>query len=365
MRFVAPAYEDVPTVAEMVDVMNRTVTGLETTKLRLALHLRRFMVGAALGRERAPQNVLIIGPSGGGKTHLVRRLLESIPVMWTEANATEYSDVGYVGRELTSMYLGLFQPQWRGRRGEETPYTMPEVTALAEQWGVVVLDEFDKLQADPRPKQGERAVGRALQAELLKLSEGTEALVKRNDDDRGVFLNTHHVLHIAMGAFQGLNRMVGLRDNPEVHPGDIPPNAYMKATIFDIIKFGFLEELVGRFSTIVTLPPLDAGHMSRILREHVVPAFVRQCADDGIRLVIEDGAIAAAATRSTGLPIGARALIPMIDDCLHTSWSKAVRGDTILLTAAGVMSDSSFLERATGSTGLVSQTLAPTPQAGL
>jgi hypothetical protein len=92
---------------------------------------------------------------------------------------------------------------------------------------------------------------------------------------------------------------------------------------------------------------------------------VRQCADDGIRLVIEDGAIAAAATRSTGLPIGARALIPMIDDCLHTSWSKAVRGDTILLTAAGVMSDSSILERATGSTGLVSQTLAPTPQAGL
>jgi ATP-dependent Clp protease ATP-binding subunit ClpX len=344
MRFTPPAYEDIPTVAEMVQIMDRDVTGLETTKLRLALHLRRFMVGAAKGRTRVPQNVLVIGPSGGGKTHLIRHLLNAIPVIWTEANATEFSDVGYVGRDLASAYLGLLSPRFRGRREDaDKPYTVPEIAALAEQWGVVVFDEFDKLRADPRPKQGERAVGRALQAELLKLVEGTEALSKRNDDDRGVFINTGGILHIAVGAFQGLNETVAYRENPQVDRDNIKADAYTRCTIFDIIRYGFFEELVGRLSTIVTLPPLDAGHMARILREHILPEFQRQCGDDGIGLEFDDGAIAAAASKAAGLPIGARALAPLIDDCLHVSWEKAQRGDTIFLDAPGVMGDHSTL----------------------
>lgn len=324
--------------------MDETVSGLEPTKLRLALHLRRFMIGAAKGRDRMPQNVLVIGPSGGGKTFLIRHLLESIPVIWCEANATEFSDVGYVGRDLASAYLGLLGPKWRGHRGDDpAQYKQEEIVGLAERWGVVVLDEFDKLRADARPKQGERAVGRALQAELLKLVEGTEALSKRNDEDRGTFINTHNILHIAVGAFQGLNLTVAVRENPDVDRDNIPTNAYTRCTIFDIIHYGFFEELVGRLSTIVTLPPLDANHMARILRDHIVPEFVMQAADDGIELVIDDGAIAAAAGRCANLPIGARALMPMVDDCLHQNWSRAARGDLIRLTAEGVLTDTSIL----------------------
>jgi ATP-dependent Clp protease ATP-binding subunit ClpX len=346
MRFNPPVLEDIPSVREMVALMDETVTGLEATKLRLALHMRRFMLSALHDRATPPQNVLVIGPSGGGKTFMLRKLLEVIPVIWTEANATEFSDVGYVGRDLASAYLGLFQPKWRGHKGDEAGmWAAPEMTALAERWGVVIIDEFDKLRADAVPKQGERAVGRALQAELLKLSEGTEALAKRNDDDRGVFINTQHILHIAVGAFQGLNRTVAFRDNPELDPANIPANAYERCTIFDIIKYGFLEELVGRFSTIVTLPPLDSKHMARILRDHVLPAFREACYDDGVYLEIEDGAVAQLATRSSGLPIGARALVPMLDDCLHKNWAQAQRGDTLLLTAASVIADSSVLMR--------------------
>src|SRR5580700_1541810 len=264
MRFQPAAFEDIPTVAEMVATMDADVAGLEATKLRLASHLRRFMIAGARGRSTPPQNVLVIGPSGGGKTYMLRHLLDACPVIWSEANATEYSDVGYVGRDLASMYLGLMTPRWRGHKGEEGGmWTTAEMTALAERWGVIIIDEFDKWQADARPKQGERAVGRALQAEMLKLSEGTEALVKRNDDDRGIFVNTQHILHIAVGAFQGLNRTVARRENPEVDAENIPADAYTRCTIFDIVRFGFLEELVGRFSTIVTLPPLTAGHIAR------------------------------------------------------------------------------------------------------
>lgn len=79
--------------------------------------------------------------------------------------------------------------------------------------------------------------------------------------------------------------------------------------------------------------------MARILREHVIPDFERQCADDGITLTVEDSAIMAASSKAAGLPIGARALAPMIDDCLATQWAKAQRGDHLKLDAQGVKTD--------------------------
>jgi ATP-dependent Clp protease ATP-binding subunit ClpX len=344
MRFQPPSYEAVPSIDAMVATMDRTVSGLDVFKRRLALVLRRFMVAATKDHDRPPHNVLVLGPSGGGKTHTIRQLLNAIPVISTEADATSFSDVGYVGRDLTSMYLGLLAPKWRGKRGEDQ-WTSAEAVSLAERWGVTVLDEFDKLNAPARPREGERQVGRAIQAELLKLVEGVDTLAKRNDDDRGVMLNTTNILHIAVGAFQGLNLRVARRDNPGLDPMDALPDAYMKSTIFDIIGYGFSEELVGRFSTILTLPPLDAGHMARILREHVIPDFERQCADDGITLMVDDGAISAISSRASGLPIGARALAPMVDDCLAINWGMAVRGDQIKLTADSVRADASLLVR--------------------
>jgi ATP-dependent Clp protease ATP-binding subunit ClpX len=344
VRYEPPTYTAIPSVDAMVAQMDRTVSGLDLVKRRLALSLRRFMVAGARDHDRPPQNVLVIGPSGGGKTFILRELLDSIPAIWAEVDATSFSDVGYVGRDVTSGYLGLFGSRWRGTREDaEPPHTQREIVTLAERWGVLVIDEFDKLRAPARPKEGERQVGRALQTELLKLAEGVDAQVKRNDEDRGVMFATHNVLHIAVGAFQGLNAIVGrdmLREGV-----DPPPDAYMKANIFNVIEYGFLEELVGRFSTIVTLPVLDAGHMGRILREHIVPDFERQCADDGITLTVDEGALMALSSRAAGLPIGARALAPMVDDCLAVNWGNAQRGDQLRLTAESVKADTSVLVR--------------------
>ena len=276
MRFEPPTYATLPTVAEMVRAMDRRVTGLESTKLRLSLTLRRFMVAAALGHPRPPQNVMVIGPSGSGKTHGLRELLDAIPVMWTDIDATSFSDVGYVGRDLASAYLGLLQPRWRGHHGDDPrPWTVQETVSLAERWGVLVIDEFDKLRANSKPKEGERQVGRALQAELLKLVEGVEVLCKRHDDDRGTFIRTGNILHIAVGAFQGLNDVV-MRDLDIAIERD---HAYTHTSVHNVIDYGFLEELVGRFSTIVTLPPLNGGHLAAIFREQSLTLPHRNAAE--------------------------------------------------------------------------------------
>lgn len=357
MRFEPPAVEDIPSVDALVASMDRTVSGLLPTKRRLALTLHRFMVAAANGNPRPRHNVLMLGPSGGGKTHIVRALLEACPVVWAEVDATAFSDVGYVGRDLTSMYLGLLEPRWRGHgapraKGQpppddaERPHTQQEMVRIAERWGVVVIDEIDKINAPARPKEGERQVGQALQAELLKLSEGVETLAKRNDEDRGVLIATHNILHIAVGAFQGLNARVARRENPEIDLWNVPPNAYMKTTIYDVINYGFKEELVGRFATIVTLPPLESGHIARIFREHVLPDFERQCTDDGLELIVEEGAVSVLAAKVAGLPIGARALGPMLDDCLAPQWALAQPGDRLRVTAESVLADTAVLERA-------------------
>jgi ATP-dependent Clp protease ATP-binding subunit ClpX len=357
VRYEPPTYESIPTVAEMVASMDAAVSGLETVKPRLALILRRFMVAASQGHPRPAMNVVICAPTGAGKTHVLRCLLNAIPVMHTEVNATEYSDVGYRGRDLTSMYLGLLGPRWRGDpkpKGAEgeTPYQEREITTLAERWGVVVIDEFDKLRASRTPGSTDREVGRVLQAELLKLVEGTQALCRRSDDDRGVLINTNNILHIAAGAFQGLNEVVLkdlLANNIGVANRD---HAYEKATPADIIEYGFLEELMGRFSSIVTLPPLNGGHLSRIFREHVIPGVQIQCADDGIELVVDEGAISAAGSyplegvHGARHSLGARALSTLLEECLEKQWAQAQPGDRLVLDADGVIHRTCRLERA-------------------
>lgn len=340
MPYTPPRYEDIPTVAQLIAAVDVRVSGLDKVKRRLALTLRRFMVAAARGHDRPKQNVVILGATGGGKTFLVTEMLRACPVVWTEASATEYSDIGYVGRDLTSMYLGLMSPRWRGRRGDDVqPLRQNVMVELAERWGVVVIDEWDKLRSNRSAVPGERAVGRALQAELLKLVEGSEALAKQGDNDRGVLISTRNILHIAVGAFAGIGRVI---DRAAHDVGD--DTLIERVVANDLIEYGFLEELVGRFSTILPLPTLNAGHLSRIFREHVLPEFQHQCADDGIELVADDGAIAQMGNAAHGSRLGARSLPPRLDDCLNDAWSRAEPGDRILLTAASVLASTAVLE---------------------
>lgn len=340
--FNPPELKHIPSAAAMVGRMDITVAGLPKLKRRLAVSLRRFMVSAALGRNHKPANLLLIGPSGGGKTHTVRALLQTLPVIWCEVNALEYSDIGYIGRDISSMYLGLAGPQFRGSRLDgEKPIRTRQFVPLMERWGVVVFDEFDKLRSINK-NPGDRHTGLALQNELLKLVEGSEVLVRLGEDDKNGFtLRTHNILHIAVGAFAGLNAYVA-RDLGV----DSEPHLYEQASLINLIHYGFIEELIGRFSTVLTLPPLDVASMARILREQIIPVFEQQYADDGVQLVVDDGAINAAASKCVVLPIGARALAPLIDECLWAPSYDAQPGDRLELTADGISRHHATLVRA-------------------
>ncbi len=348
--FKAPAsVAELPTVDQLVAIADEKVAGLDSEKRRIALLLRRHMVSAVTNSQVKVPNLLVLGPSGGGKTFLLTVMLSACPLIWTEASATEYSDVGYMGRDLVSMYAPLLSSKWRGIKGaDETFHTQREMIDLAQRFGVVLLDEFDKLritgEARPGKKKGggsgaTRDVGRVLQAELLKLVEGTE--MEMPIGGRPVDFHTHHVLHIAMGAFEGLPELIHEVDN-EIHgePADPPTpaeleNLHMEVDPYDIMRYGFMQELVGRFSNIVPLPSLNVAALHRILREHVIPSYRAEMEAEGIGFAVEDGAGTEIASKALRTKIGARALVPEVERHLWRRWSEAKPGDEITLRVAG------------------------------
>jgi ATP-dependent Clp protease ATP-binding subunit ClpX len=340
----AQSIEDIPSINEMIASMDRTVAGLEQFKERLAVVMRDFMVAAFYDRSWKPANILIVGPTGVGKTYTVKALLESLPVVFCEVALTEFSDTGYHGRDLPSQYLGLNALRQREILGEGRGGKPRRISAIAhrqraERWGVVLMDEFDKLRTNKTSVPGERAVGKVLQFELLKLVEGTEAQVQEQENGPTYLFRTHNVMHIAMGAFEGINTMIAKFDNLE-----FSETLYERATPEDFIEYGFIQELMGRFATILTLPPLKNDHLERILREQLVPEYVQRLADEGLELVVDQGARISIANMAMQRAIGARALEPILRNLLWRGRRTARRGDRLVIDAQAVGAETARLE---------------------
>lgn len=203
----------------------------------------------------------------------------------------------------------------------------------AQQHGVVLLDEFDKLRVPKGTLPGDRAGSKylALQAELLKLVEGSEIQVALGDS-QGFGFRTHGVLHIAIGAFSGLEDIIKAKDGLSAHVADLT----LKAGIWDIVQYGFTEELVGRFASIVPLPSLKPEALVRIINEQIIGEYASELQDLGLTLQIDDGAISwVASFCSTAgdnpMPIGARAIRPLLDAILWPALVTAMPGDRIVI----------------------------------
>lgn len=326
----------VPTVGELVGVMDATVAGLDKFKRRLALLLRRHLVAGVLERDVHPPNLLVIGPTGGGKTHTLTAILNALPAPWVQGAATSFTDTGYIGTHLPSLYAQLIDvPTWREGRKRE------DMAGIASRFGIIVLDEFDKLRIRKDADERSMARNRALQAELLTITEGTVMRAKYDDDDQGRNIRTHGVLHIAVGAFEGLSAVVARNHE---HSQGVAANAYVDAALQDLTDYGFLEELVGRFSSFLTLPPLNADHLGMILDQHVVPLFEQEMADDGISLVVEPAARRKFAERAAANRVGARSLRSDMEDHVWEPWFEARPGCTIRLRGEHVNRETADIE---------------------
>lgn len=312
-----PALEDIPSVEEILDSLEGQVMGLETAKRRLAVVLRRHAVAAYYGRDFRQPNLLVIGPTGGGKSKLVETMVDSFNLPHIIVNATQFSEVGFAGLDVSQMLSGFWSPRWAGMRSDGRPGARANVIPHAERWGIVVIDEIDKWAFHPNLK--ERQPQRVLQAELLRFCDGETARVREKDSEIGTPFRTHHLLFIGVGAFQSLGNLVDPHD----------PQGYIKATPDHIVRYGFLEELAGRFSTIIGLPMLDSNSMYDILRDHIWPNYVQQAEDDGIVLDVDETALRGMVDMAMSQRVGARGLIPICEQMLWKAWASAKPGDHI------------------------------------
>jgi ATP-dependent Clp protease ATP-binding subunit ClpX len=325
------------TPGELVERTDDEVSGLLPVRQRLAACLHRHMLTARSGRPRTIPNVVVMGPSGGGKTHTVRTMLKHSGLPFIEINCTQYSDVGFVGSDLSSMFLNFLKPPW-----VEVAKEKRDMVVASERWGVVVLDEWDKWRAVldiTKSREPGRQPQRILQYEMLKIAEGDIVMSKPNDDAPPRPFWTGDMLFIAVGAFQGLNRVVEDRldhDNSRAYELCLPE---------DLARYGFIEELVGRFSTILPLPPLDPNQLYDVLSGQIWPMYVRMAEDYGVQLLADDGALRKIASLAAMRPIGARALQPELEKIIQIPWSLALPGDRMLIGVPEVDGARARLER--------------------
>ncbi len=321
-----------PVPVEMKQRLDQYIIGQDHAKEVLAVavynHYKRLTSDrvpvAALdepGVEISKANILLLGPSGTGKTLLASTLARVVGVPFVIADATTLTQAGYVGEDVESILVRLLDAADGNRE-------------LAE-WGIVYIDEIDKLARAGESSFGVRDVsGEGVQQALLKLVEGTRVKLSgkgRKDPAEGVTLDTHNILFIGGGAFAGLERILEQRLQPRggigfhAAPVDrqamtVDPQLLGRTHPDDLRQFGLIPEFIGRFPVITALRELDEAALVRILNEPR-NALVRQYQElfryDDVELEFSDGALSAIARRAMAQGTGARGLRSVLEDVLQ------------------------------------------------
>ncbi len=313
---------------ELCDRLDEYVIGQDQAKRVLSVavynHYKRVFAGALVDDvELQKTNILLIGPTGCGKTLLAETLARILDVPFTIADATSLTEAGYVGEDVENILLRLIQAA--------------DFDLARAEKGIVYVDEIDKTarKAGDNPSITRDVSGEGVQQALLKIIEGTVANVppqggRKHPHQDFIQLDTTDVLFICGGSFEGLDSIVaervggrkpiGFADKEAQGKQELTSADLLRMVIADdLLKYGLIPEFVGRLPMVVSVDPLDKETMVRILQEPknaLVKQFKKLLALDNVELVFTDEALEAAAEKALEYRTGARGLRTIIEQVL-------------------------------------------------